>query len=117
MDHYIRLDYRQFKHLENQLRNYESLESAHSTVEGFYHKAIRLEVGDTTFEFQGPLVMAPLDETVDDKRAHLKLMSDEELEQELQERRGFKAFSEGLLSAAPEGWFRTDYPEDIPDGR
>ncbi len=59
-DLYIRLDYRQYKHLEDQLRRFRQLETSHISVSGYYHKAFRLEVGDVTFEFQGPMVKQPL---------------------------------------------------------
>ena len=59
-DLYVRLDYRQYKHLEDQLQRFRELESSHTSVSGYYHKAFRLEVGDVTFEFQGPMVKQPL---------------------------------------------------------
>ena len=59
-DLYIRLDYRQYKHLEDQLQRFQELETSHTSVQGYYHKAFRLEVGDVTFEFQGPMVKQPL---------------------------------------------------------
>lgn len=59
-DQYIPLTYRQYKHLEEQIARFKSLETTHITVDKrFYHKAFRLEVGDITFEFIGPPVMAP----------------------------------------------------------
>jgi hypothetical protein len=59
-DFYVRLDYRQYKHLEDQLRHWEEIETTHTSVDGFYHKALRVEVGDVTFEFQGPVVKEPI---------------------------------------------------------
>lgn len=59
-DLYVRLDYRQYKHLEDQLERFHELETSHTSVKGYYHKAFRLEVGDVTFEFQGPMVKQPL---------------------------------------------------------
>lgn len=59
-DIYMRLDYRAYKHLEDQLRRFEELETVHTTVSGYYHKALRIEVGDVTFEFQGPAVKEPI---------------------------------------------------------
>jgi hypothetical protein len=56
-DIYLRLDYRQYKTLEEQLRSWEKLETTHTTVDGrYYHKALRLEMGDVTLEIQGPAV-------------------------------------------------------------
>ncbi len=59
-DFYVRLGYREYKHLEEQLAKFKELETVHKSVEGFYHKAFRLEVGHVTFEFQGPAVMEPI---------------------------------------------------------
>lgn len=61
-DIYLRLDYRQYKHLEAQLRDYQSCETVHTTVTGFYHKALRLDIGDVTLEIQGPSVKEPIEE-------------------------------------------------------
>lgn len=61
-DVYLRLDYRQYKRFEEQLRNWEKIETSHTTVDGFYHKAIRLDIGDLTLEVQGPAVKEPLRE-------------------------------------------------------
>lgn len=62
MDVYIRLDYRQYKNLEEQMRNYDKHETSHTSVDGYYHKALRIDVGDMTFEFQGPLVKRPIED-------------------------------------------------------
>lgn len=62
-DFYVRLSYEEYKELENQLRNWESIETSHQTVKGFYHKALRIKVGTALFEFQGPLVMKPILDT------------------------------------------------------
>lgn len=60
-DMYMRLTYEQYKNLEKQLRAWEALETTHRTVEGAYHKSLRLEITDTLIlEFQGPLVKPPL---------------------------------------------------------
>ena len=57
MDVYMRLSYNEYKELEMQLRNYESLETTHITTPGtFYHKSFRIKVGDLTIEFHGPAV-------------------------------------------------------------
>ena len=57
---YVQLDYDSYKEVENQLRDFRSIETSHTTVEGYYHKALRIRVGTVLFEFQGPLVKAPL---------------------------------------------------------
>jgi len=60
-DLYMRLTYDQYKRLEEQMRSFDEHETTHRTVEGGYHKAIRLHLGgDTIFEFQGPLIKPPL---------------------------------------------------------
>lgn len=59
-DIYARLDYRQYKHLEDQLRKWEQLETVHTSVDGYYHKALRIEIGDITLELQGPAVKEPI---------------------------------------------------------
>lgn len=61
-DVYARLDYRQYKHLEDQLRNWKSLETVHTTVDGYYHKALRIDIGEITLEIQGPAVKEPIRE-------------------------------------------------------
>jgi len=60
MDFYVRLDYRQYKKLERQLETWKEIETTHTSVDGYYHKALRIEVGDVTFEFQGPIVKEPI---------------------------------------------------------
>lgn len=55
-DVYMRLSYDQYKALETQLQNYKDHETTHTTTGGFYHKALRLDIAGTTYEFQGPLV-------------------------------------------------------------
>jgi hypothetical protein len=59
-DVYARLDYRQYKHLEEQLRNWQNIETSHTTVDGYYHKALRIDIGTLTLEIQGPAVKEPL---------------------------------------------------------
>lgn len=58
MDIYTYLTYEQYKELEKQLnRPFETLETTHEEMPGpFYHKSVRLKVGDVTFEFHGPSV-------------------------------------------------------------
>ena len=63
-DLYLRLDYRGYKRLEAQLRDWESIETVHTSVDGFYHKALRLEIGDVTLEVQGPSVREPVREAL-----------------------------------------------------
>ena len=61
-DLYLRLDYRQYKALEAQLRRWEQVETVHTSVDGYYHKALRLDIGDLTLEIQGPAVREPIRE-------------------------------------------------------
>ena len=62
-DMYMRLTYEQYKNLENQLRTWEEIETTHRTIEGGYHKALRLKITDSfILEFQGPLVKPPLED-------------------------------------------------------
>ncbi len=60
-DLYMRVTYEQYKSLEDQLRRWEEIETTHKTVDGGYHKALRLHITDSLIiEFMGPLVKAPL---------------------------------------------------------
>lgn len=60
-DIYMRLTYEQYKKLEDQLVRWKEVETTHRTVEGGYHKSLRLEITDTLIiEFQGPLLKSPL---------------------------------------------------------
>lgn len=60
-DLYMRLNYEQYKSLEEQLACFKELETTHRTVDGGYHKAFRLKVTDSLLiEFQGPLIKPPL---------------------------------------------------------
>jgi len=62
-DFYIRLNHEDYKSVEDQMRRVEEIETTHRTVDGGYHKAIRINLGnDTIFEFQGPLIKPPLEE-------------------------------------------------------
>jgi hypothetical protein len=63
-DLYLRLDYRQYKNLEQQLTNWAAIETTHTSVDGYYHKALRLEIGDITLEIQGPAVKEPIRDDV-----------------------------------------------------
>ena len=52
---YLHLPYEDYKALEAQMRAFA--ETTHKSTGGFYHKAIRLQVGgDLIIEFHGPLV-------------------------------------------------------------
>lgn len=56
-DMYLQLDYRGYKHLERQLLNWAKIETTHVSMDQrYYHKALRLEIGDLTLEIQGPAV-------------------------------------------------------------
>ena len=61
-DVYIQLTYTQYKDMEGQLKDFSALETSHISVEGYYHKAFRLRVGDITFEIVGPSVKQPKQE-------------------------------------------------------
>ena len=61
-DLYMRLTYEQYKNLEEQLMRYKQIETTHKTVDGGYHKALRLHVTDSlVIEFMGPIVKEPLE--------------------------------------------------------
>lgn len=52
---YTHLSYEEYKELEQQMRVFA--ETSHETTGGFYHKSIRLRVGENlVMEFHGPLV-------------------------------------------------------------
>ena len=53
---YMSLSYEEYKALEAAMQEFN--ETVHSTTGGFYHKSIRLPVGDNVIEFHGPLVLA-----------------------------------------------------------
>ena len=53
---YVRLEYDDYKDFENALTNYKTLETVHTSVEGFYHKAFRLPLGPITLEVHGPAI-------------------------------------------------------------
>lgn len=57
-DMYLRLSYDGYKELEDQLFRYRELETTHESTGGYYHKSLRLRVGDLTLEFHGPIVKA-----------------------------------------------------------
>lgn len=56
---YVRLNHGEYKELERQLSDFKNLETSHTSVDGFYHKAFRLRTGDVIFEFMGPSVPKP----------------------------------------------------------
>lgn len=59
-DIYMRLDYEEYKALEEQCRDFDGSETTHTSTEGYYHKAFRLKISnDLLIEFQGPMVMEP----------------------------------------------------------
>jgi hypothetical protein len=52
---YLHVDYEAWKSVETQMRAFA--ETTHKTEGGFYHKSIRLRVGDDlVLEIHGPLV-------------------------------------------------------------
>ncbi len=58
-DLYARLSYNEYKRLEQQLKDVAALETTHESAnldDKFYHKSIRLQIGDITLEVHGPLV-------------------------------------------------------------
>lgn len=57
-DIYMNLNYDDYKSLEEQLRNWAERETAHTTVDGFYHKSLSFRVAGIRFEFHGPNVKA-----------------------------------------------------------
>jgi hypothetical protein len=62
-DVYLQLDYRAYKHLERQLLNWDQIETVHVSMDRrYYHKALRLEIGDLTLEIQGPAVREAVQE-------------------------------------------------------
>lgn len=59
-DVYLQLSYDEYKLLEDQLRDWSRIETNHTSVDGYYHKALRLRLGELTLEIQGPAVKAPV---------------------------------------------------------
>lgn len=53
---YVQMTYEEYKAMETAMREFK--ETSHTTVTGFYHKSIRIPMGDGTIEFHGPIVMA-----------------------------------------------------------
>ena len=56
MDIYFNLTYEQFKLLEKAMKDFP--ETAHGEGTDYYHKSVRIPVGDLTIEFHGPVVKA-----------------------------------------------------------
>lgn len=55
-DIYFNLTYDQYKALEEAMRRFP--ETVHGEGTEYYHKAVRIPVGDLTIEFHGPIVKA-----------------------------------------------------------
>lgn len=55
-DLYVRLSYQEYKVLEAAIQTLK--ETVHTSTGGYYHKSMRLPVGDTWMEFHGPIVKA-----------------------------------------------------------
>ena len=52
---YIHLDHEGYKAFEKQMKEFK--ETTHKTTGGFYHKSVRVKVGEgLMMEFHGPLV-------------------------------------------------------------
>lgn len=52
---YLHMGYEGYKSLEDQCREFK--ETTHTSTGGFYHKSLRIRVGDDLIiEFHGPLV-------------------------------------------------------------
>lgn len=60
---YVRFSHEEYKAFEEACRAFR--ETIHKTVTGYYHKSIRLPVGDTMWEFHGPIVKAAEEELPD----------------------------------------------------
>jgi len=58
-DIYISVTYDQYKLLEEAVKHFSELETTHESGAldaRFYHKSMRLPIGDLTLEIHGPLV-------------------------------------------------------------
>lgn len=56
---YARLTYDEYKRLEQQLKDFASLETTHESAgkgDQFYHNSFRINLGDIVLEIHGPLV-------------------------------------------------------------
>jgi hypothetical protein len=52
---YLHLTYEAYKTMEQQMKEFK--ETSHTSTGGFYHKSVRLKIGDDLIiEFHGPLV-------------------------------------------------------------
>jgi len=56
MDFYTNLTHAEYKIAEDDMRKCK--ETVHTSVEGFYHKSIRIRIGSITLELHGPAVKA-----------------------------------------------------------
>jgi hypothetical protein len=76
-DVYLQLDYRAYKHLERQLLSWDQIETVHVSMDRrYYHKALRLEIGDLTLEIQGPAVREAIQEPDPVSVPHLEVVDD-----------------------------------------
>lgn len=57
-DFYVSLDHAAYKSLETQMLAFAERETTHTSVNGYYHKSIKLDIGGVDFEFHGPNVKA-----------------------------------------------------------
>jgi hypothetical protein len=55
---YVRLEYEEYKSLEEQMAHYQDHEQTSKVYEpeGFYHKAFRFDLGGMVIEIHGPIV-------------------------------------------------------------
>ena len=62
-DIYTRFSHEEYKAFEEACREFS--ETTHTSVDGYYHKSIRLPVGGLIMEFHGPIVKAAEEEIPD----------------------------------------------------
>ena len=55
-DIYLNLTFDEYKNLEKQMKEFP--ETSHGEGTEWYHKSVRLTIGELTFEFHGPNVKA-----------------------------------------------------------
>lgn len=56
---YVQLTYEQYKRLEEFIKDFNNVETTHESTnldDKFYHKSLRLPLGDVMLEAHGPLV-------------------------------------------------------------
>lgn len=68
-DLYVNLGYEEYKRLERACRAFA--ETEHGKGTDYYHKSIRLPVGDTLFEFHGPNVQARQTVDINEGAVHI----------------------------------------------